>query len=102
MRYASPDANPPEPATNSATTAPTSANPPEMRNPARKYGSAAGRRNNRRGAKRPAPDNRNKAASSAGADARPAAVLANTGKNATIVAQTTRDANGSPTHTMIS
>ena len=40
MRYASPDANPPDPATNSATTAPTSARPPEMRSPARKYGSA--------------------------------------------------------------
>ena len=45
---------------------------------------------------------RNRSASSAGADARPAAVLANTGKNATIVAQTTSEANGSPTHTMIS
>ena len=29
-------------------------------------------------------------------------MLANTGKNATIVAQTTSEANGSPTHTMIS
>ena len=29
-------------------------------------------------------------------------MLANTGKNATIVAHTTSEANGSPTHTMIS
>src|SRR6516162_4407956 len=102
MRYANPDANPPEPATNSATTAPTSASPPEMRRPARKYGTAAGRRSSRSVANRPALYRRNRSASSAGADARPAAVLANTGKNATMVAQTTREANGSPTHTMIS
>ena len=42
MRYANPEANPPDPATNSATTAPTSARPPEMRSPDRKYGRAAG------------------------------------------------------------
>src|SRR5271166_1007051 len=102
MRYASPEANPPEPATNSATTAPTSASPPEMRSPARKYGIEAGRRSSRSVANRLAPYSRNRSASSAGADARPAAVLANTGKNATIVAQTTSEANGSPTHTMIS
>ena len=90
------------PATNSATTAPTSANPPEMRSPARKYGSAAGRRRSRSVANRPAPYSRNRSASSAGADASPAAVLANTGKNATIVAQTTSEANGLPTQTMIS
>src|SRR5580704_19074222 len=102
MRYARPDANPPDPATNSATTAPTSAKPPEMRRPARKYGSAAGRRSSHNVAKRLAPYRRNRSVSSAGADARPAAVLANTGKNATIVAHTTSEANGSPTHTMIS
>ena len=73
-----------------------------MRRPARKYGSAAGRRSSHSVANRPAPYRRNRSASSAGADARPAAVLANTGKNATIVAHTTSEANGSPTHTMIS
>src|SRR5271166_5956214 len=102
MRYARPEANPPEPATNSATTAPTSASPPEMRSPARKYGIEAGRRSSRSVANRLAPYSRNRSASSAGADARPAAVLANTGKNATIIAQTTSEANGSPTQTMIS
>src|SRR3984957_15850116 len=102
MRYANPDANPPDPATNSATTAPTSAKPPEMRRPARKYGGAAGRRSSHSVANRLAPYSRNRSASSAGADASPAAVFANTGKKATIVAQTTSEANGSPTQTMIS
>src|ERR1700733_5775913 len=102
MRYASPDANPPEPATNSATTAPTSANPPEMRNPDRKYGSATGSLSSHSACHRRAPYNLNRSARSAGVAANPAAVLANTGKNATIVAHTTSEANGSPTHTMIS
>src|ERR1700731_4709550 len=102
MRYARPEANPPEPATNSATTAPTSAKPPEMRNPARKYGNAAGKRSSRNVAIRLAPYNRNRSTRSAGADASPAEVLANTGKNATMVAHTTSAANGLLTQTMIS
>src|ERR1700677_4981981 len=102
MRYANPEANPPEPATNSATTAPTSASPPDMRNPARKYGSAAGRRSSRSVAILPEPYSRNRSTSSAGDADSVAEVIADTGKNATIVAHTTSAANGLPTQTMIS
>jgi len=73
-----------------------------MRRPARKYGSAAGRRSSRSVAKRCAPYSRNRSTSSAGAAANPAAVLAKTGKNATMVAHTTSEAKGSPTHTTMS
>src|ERR1700687_2294395 len=44
MRKASPVSAPPVPATNSATTAPISASPPLIRNPARKYGRGGGSR----------------------------------------------------------
>src|SRR5581483_3475083 len=47
------------------------------------------------------PYSRNRSDNSGGAEARPVAVFANTGKNATIIAQTTSEANGSPTQTMI-
>jgi len=50
----------------------------------------------------PAPFSRNRSSNSAGAADRPTAVLENTGKNATMVAQTTRAAKGSPTQTITS
>src|SRR5271166_1607534 len=49
-----------------------------------------------------APYSRNRSFNSGGAEARPIAVLANSGKNATMVAQTTSATNGSPTQMMIS
>src|SRR5580700_1196016 len=101
MRYASPEANPPDPATNSATTAPTSARPPEMRRPVRKYGRHAGSRSNVSVRHRLPPYRQNRSANYGGAEARPVAVFANTGKNATIIAHTTSEANGLPTQTMI-
>src|ERR1700733_10729869 len=101
MRYANPEANPPDPATNSATTAPTSARPPEMRRPERKKGNAAGSCSNVSVRHRLPPYRRNRPDSSGGAEAKPVAVFANTGKNATIIAHTTSEANGLPTQTMI-
>ena len=86
--------------------------PPPPRRPAPVRRRCAGRTGNRAappaGAAAPwschrlAPYSRNRSSSSAGAEARPAAVLANSGKNATIVAQTTSATNGSPTQMMIS
>ena len=55
MRNASPDPVPPAPATNSATTAPIKANPPAIRNPARKKGRAEGKRSKARACQRDAP-----------------------------------------------
>jgi hypothetical protein len=87
MRKASPEPAPPAPATNSATTAPIRRRPPATRSPARKKGSAEGRRRISSVCQRVAPCRRNSSCRLRSALFRPSTVLDRIGKKATIQAQ---------------
>src|ERR1700730_11070681 len=90
MRDARPDSVPPVPATNSATTAPIKARPPEIRKPARKYGKADGKRSHNIVCHLDAPYSLNRSQRFASVLFSPVTVLDTTGKNATIQAQINR------------
>jgi hypothetical protein len=76
------------PATNSATTAPMSASPLEIRNPPKKYGSALGIRSRHRVCIRPARLMRKRFTRPGSTLRNPSVVLDMIGNNATTVAQT--------------
>ena len=93
---------PPVPATNSATTAPISARPDEMRSPPKKYGNALGMRKRISVCQRVARFILNSCCNPGFTLRKPSVVLEIIGKRATSVAQITSESVGSFTQMMTS